>query len=131
MTFESDDSKDNIIIISSFDFDQDSYTKVLLIANYAMTMQEKRHECFALIDIDSQVYIAIDEDLTMQICNILDMKSIFLSKSRSIRDFNEELSKRLITYAIYFCLIVNDHRERTYSMLMTKLEAHKIIIEKS
>ena len=96
-----------------------------------MTMQENHHESFALIDIDSQIYIAIDENLTMQICDILDMKSILLFKSRSIRDFNEELSRHSITHAIYLCLIVNDHRERICSMLMTKLEAHKIIIEKS
>ena len=94
-------------------------------------MQEKRHKCFALIDIDSQVYIVIDENLTMQICDILNIKSIFLFKSRSIRDFNKELSRHLITHTIYFYLIVNDYRERTYSMLMTKLKVHKIIIEKS
>ena len=59
------------------------------------------------------------------------MKSILLSKSRSIKDFNKELSRHFITHIIYLYLIVNDYRERTYSILITKLKAHKIIIEKS
>ena len=59
------------------------------------------------------------------------MKSIFLFKSRSIKDFNKKLSRYFITHAIYSYLIVNDYRERRYSTFMIKLEAHKIIIKKS
>ena len=96
-----------------------------------MIMQKNHYKYSTLINIDSQVYIAIDENLTIQICDILNIKFIFLFKSRSIRNFNKKLSKYFITHAIYFCLIVNDYKKRIYFIFMTKLKAHKTIIEKS
>ena len=83
------------------------------------------------MNIKSQIYTIIDELLTLKICDVFNITSIFIFKFKSIRNFNNEFNKRLITYVIYSRFIVNEHTKRTYSMLFIKFNAHKIILKNS
>ena len=82
------------------------------------------------MNIESQIYTVINELLALKICNTLDIKSLFIFKSQLIREFNDELSKRLITHVIYSCLIVNDYMKQICSILLIRLNTHKIILNK-
>ena len=65
------------------------------------------------MNIESQIYTIIDELLALKVCDILDIKSLLIFKSQSIREFNDELSRRSITHIIYSHLTVNDYIKQT------------------
>ncbi len=60
----------------------------------------------------------------------LNIESILLANSRSLRAYNEQLAFNLITYAIYSTLIVNEYVEQIYSMLIVSLRNYRIIVDK-
>ena len=62
-----------------------------------------------LMNIELQIYIIINELLTLKIYDILSIESLLIFKSQLIREFNDELNRRLITHVIYFYLIVNNY----------------------
>lgn len=126
---DSDASIDEIVI-SSNAFDQESYDRFSLLVNCSLILLSKRYDFKILVNIDSQIYFAINEKMTNETCEFLDLESISLSRSRSMREFNEILSKKSITHVIYSFLIVNNHSKLTCSMLITQLNTHKIILEK-
>jgi len=54
-----------------------------------------------------------------------------LIKAKSIREFNDHYAKKLITHVIYSNLTVQDHMIDTASMLITQLNQHQMILEKT
>ena len=83
-----------------------------------------------MIDIDFIAYSIIDEKLALNMCKRLDIISLTLSSSRSVREYDERLTSYQITYAIYSTIIIDEHVKHTTFMLMTKLESNRIILEK-
>ncbi len=64
------------------------------------------------------------------ICEKLNIESILLANSRSLRAYNEQLALNSIIYVIYSTLIINEYVEQIYSMLIMSLRNHRIIIDK-
>jgi len=60
----------------------------------------------------------------------LNIESILLANSRSLRAYNEQLALNFIIYVIYSTLIVNEYVEQICSMLIVSLENHRIIVDK-
>ncbi len=85
----------------------------------------------SLIDIKAADYLFIDEVITQIVCDQLQIKSLTLIKAKSIREFNDHYAKKLITYVIYLNLTVQDHMIDTVSMLITWLDQHQMILEKT
>jgi len=54
-----------------------------------------------------------------------------LTKTKSIREFNDHYAKKLITHVIYLNLTIQDHTVDIASMLITQLKQHQIILEKT
>ena len=64
------------------------------------------------------------------ICEKLNIESILLANSRSLKAYNEQLALNFITYVIYSTLIVNEYVKQIYLMLIVPLGNHPIIIGK-
>ena len=71
----------------------------------------------------------IDESLMSELCERFDIQSISLSKSKSIRLYDEISDRKSITYALYTLIMIQEHKNEMMSLLITCLEQHKIIIE--
>jgi len=84
-----------------------------------------------LIDIEATDYSFIDELIAQNVCNYLQIKSLSLIKLKSIKEFDDHYVKKLITHAIYLNLTVQDHMKRFVFMLITRLDQHQMILEKT
>ncbi len=52
-------------------------------------------------------------------------------KAKSIQEFNNHYAKKLITHVIYLNLIIQSHTIEIASMLITRLDQHQMIFEKT
>jgi len=85
----------------------------------------------SLIDTEAADYSFIDELIAQNVCDHLQIKFLSLIKLKSIREFNDHYAKKLITHAIYLNLTVQDHIKHFISMLITQLNQHQMILEKT
>jgi len=58
------------------------------------------------------------------------IQSISLIKEKLIRDYDEKISKKIITHKILFNLIIESHKKLTVSMLITDINHHEVILNK-
>ncbi len=52
-------------------------------------------------------------------------------KEKLIRDYDEKLIKKIITYKILFILIVNNYKKSFILMLIINIKHYEIILKKS
>ncbi len=84
-----------------------------------------------MIDTEAADYSFIDELITQNVCDHLQIESLTLIKAKLIWEFNDYYAKKLITHVIYLNLTVQDHTIDTTSMLITQLNQHQMILEKT
>ncbi len=84
-----------------------------------------------MIDIEAADYSFIDEVIAQIVRDQLQIESLTLIKAKSIREFNDYSAKKLITHVIYSNLTVQDHTIDTASILITRLDQHQMILEKT
>ncbi len=65
------------------------------------------------------------------VCDQLQIESLTLIKAKSIQEFDNHYAKKLITHVIYSNLTVQDHTIDTAFMLITQLNQHQMILEKT
>ncbi len=109
----------------------DSFASKSLTTECVLSSNEISYSLKSLIDIEAADYSFIDEVITQIVCDQLQIKSLTLIKAKSIREFNDHYAKKLITHVIYLNLTVQDHTIDTASMLITRLDQHQIILEKT
>ena len=80
-----------------------------------------------LLDTGATGYAFIDEKAARLVCQKLNIAPIRLSYPRHVRCFNGEDAKP-ITHAIYPALTVQDHKEITAPLLITKIGEHSLIL---
>ena len=74
----------------------------------------------SLVNCDCiEVYIVINEVIVFEICERLQIESYFLFKSKSLREYDDQLVKRPITYYLLPTLKIQGHKEKSYSILIT------------
>jgi len=83
----------------------------------------------ALIDTEVIGMTFIDESLVPELCERFDIQPIPLSKSKSIRSFDETSDRKSIIYALYTLITIQGHKDEMMPLLITRLDQHKIIIE--
>ena len=108
----------------------DSFSKRFLIINCTLFFDDNQHRLEALIDIDVIKYAFIDRKIAQLVCNMLNMKSVSLLKSKSLIEFDDRYVSS-ITHVIYFKLTIDLHFEFTIFMLIIDLNNHSIILNKS
>jgi len=84
----------------------------------------------SLIDSDSIIYTIIHSNLVDKVCEKLKIQSISLAKKKLIRNYDEKISKKIITYKILLNLIIESHKKLTVSMLIADINHHEVILSK-
>ncbi len=65
----------------------------------------------------------------LKLCECFDIQSVLLSKSKLIQSYNKTRDRKLITYALYTSVIIQKHKNKIMSLLITHLKQHKLIID--
>ncbi len=130
MTFIKDAMKD-VLISSTTSMLNDSFVSESLTIECILSSNEISYSLKLLIDIEAVDYSFIDEVIAQIVCDQLQIESLTLIKAKSIREFDDHYAKKLITHVIYSNLTVQDHTIDTASMLITRLNQHQMILEKT
>ncbi len=109
----------------------DSFASESLTIECVLSSNEIDYSLKSLIDIKAADYSFINEVITQIVCNQLQIESLTLIKVKSIREFNDHYAKKLITHAIYLNLTIQDYTIDIASMLITRLNQHQMILEKT
>ena len=109
----------------------DSFAFESLTIEYVLSNNEISYSLKSLIDIEAADYSFIDEVIAQIIYNQLQIEFLTLIKAKSIQEFDNHYVKKLITHVIYLNLTVQDHTIDTASMLITRLNQHQMILEKT
>ncbi len=130
MTFIKDVMKD-VLISSTMSSSNDFFASKSLTIECILSSNEISYSLKSLIDTEAADYSFIDELIAQNVCDYLQIKSLSLIKLKSIREFDDHYAKKLITHAIYLNLTVQDHMKHFISMLITWLNQHQMILEKT
>ncbi len=109
----------------------DLFASKSLTTECILSSNEINYSLKSLIDTEAADYSFIDELIAQNVCNHLQIKSLTLIKAKSIREFDDHYAKKLITHVIYLNLTVQDHTIDTAFMLITQLNQHQMIFEKT
>ncbi len=121
----------DVLISSTMSMSNDSFASESLTIECVLSSNEISYSLKSLIDIEAADYSFIDEVIAQIVCNQLQIESLTLIKAKSIREFNDHYAKKLITHVIYLNLTVQDHTIDITSMLITWLNQHQMILEKT
>ncbi len=130
MTFIKDAMKD-VLISSTMSMSDDSFASESLTTECVLSNKEISYSLKSLIDIEAANYSFIDEVIAQIVSDQLQIELLTLIKAKSIREFDDHYAKKLIIHAIYLNLTVQDHTIDIASMLITRLNQHQIILEKT
>jgi len=109
----------------------DSFASESLITECVLSSNEISYSLKSLIDIEAADYSFIDEVIAQIVCDQLQIELLTLIKAKSIQEFDDYYAKKFITHAIYSNLTVQDHMIDTAFMLITQLDQHQMILEKT
>ncbi len=109
----------------------DFFASKSLTTECVLFSNEISYSLKSLIDTEAADYSFIDELIAQNVCDHLQIESLPLIKLKSIREFDDHYAKKLITHAIYLNLTVQDHMKRFVFMLITWLDQHQMILEKT
>ncbi len=120
-----------MLISSTTSMSDDSFASESLTIECVLSSNEISYSLKSLIDIEAADYSFIDEVIAQIVCDQLQIESLTLIKAKSIREFDDHYAKKLITHVIYLNLTVQDHTIDTAFMLITRLDQHQMILEKT
>jgi len=121
----------DVLISSTMSMSDDSFASESLTIKCVLSSNEISYLLKLLIDIEAADYSFIDEVIAQIVCDQLQIESLTLIKAKSIREFDDYYAKKLIIHAIYSNLTVQDHTIDMTSMLITRLDQHQMILEKT
>jgi len=130
VTFIKDVMK-NVLISLTMSSSNDLFASKSLTTECVLSSNEISYLLKSLIDTEAADYSFINELIAQNVYDHLQIKSLPLIKLKSIRKFNNHYAKKLIIHAIYSNLTVQDHMKRFTSMLITRLDQHQMILEKT
>ena len=108
----------------------DFFIKRLLIINCTLSFNDNKHKLKTLINIDAIDYAFIDKEIAQLVCNMLNIKLVFLLKSKFLIEFDDRQFSSII-HVIYFKLTIDLHFELIAFLLIIDLNNHSIILNKS
>jgi len=109
----------------------DFFTSESLTTKCVLSSNKINYSLKSLIDIKAADYSFIDEVIAQIVCDQLQIESLTLIKAKSIQEFDDHYVKKLIIHAIYSNLTVQDHTIDMTFMLITRLNQHQMILEKT
>ncbi len=120
-----------MLISSTTSMSDDFFASESLTTEYVLSSNEISYSLKSLINIEAADYSFINEVIAQIVCDQLQIESLTLIKVKSIREFDDHYAKKLITHVIYLNLTVQDHTIDTAFMLITQLNQHQMILEKT
>jgi len=130
VTFIKGAMKD-VLISSTTSSSNDLFASKPLTTECVLSSNEISYSLKSLVDTEAADYSFIDELTAQNVCDHLQIESLSLIKSKSIRRFDDHYAKKLIIHAIYSNLTVQDYMKRSVPMLITRLSQHQMILEKT
>ncbi len=109
----------------------DFFASESLTTECVLSSNEISYSLKSLIDIEAADYSFIDKVTAQIVCNQLQIEFLTLIKAKSIWEFDDHYAKKLIIHVIYLNLTVQDHMIDIASMLITWLNQHQMILEKT
>jgi len=109
---------------------KENYFEKSFLINIHLISQNQSFSLRSLIDSDSVIYMIIHSNLVNEVCKKLKIQPISLTKEKLIRDYDEKISKKIITHKILLNLIIESHKKLIVSMLITDIDHHKVILSK-
>jgi len=122
---------EEMLISSTTSMSDDPFAPESLTTECVLSSNEISYSLKSLIDIEAADYSFIDEVIAQIVCDQLQIEPLTLIKAKSIREFDDHYAKKFITHAIYSNLTVQGHTVGTASMLITRLDQHQMILEKT
>ncbi len=109
----------------------DLFASKSLTTECVLSSNEISYSLKSLIDTEAADYSFIDELIAQNVYDHLQIEFLTLIKAKSIQEFDDHYAKKLIIHVIYLNLTVQDHMIDTASMLITWLNQHQMILEKT
>ncbi len=121
----------DVLISSMMSMSNDSFASESLTTKCVLSSNEISYSLKSLIDIKAAEYSFINEVIAQIVCDQLQIEPLTLIKTKSIREFNDHYAKKFITHVIYLNLTVQNHTIEIASILITQLDQHQMILEKT
>jgi hypothetical protein len=115
--------------IDVFNFEDNLFDDKSIIVECTLEL-DNEYIIKAMINNDCTDYSFIDIDIAREVCELLNIASLKLNKSREVKDYDDRRDKD-ITHVIYSFMIIQNHIESSTFMMIIKLDQHFIILEKS
>ncbi len=109
--------------------EENYFEKSFLIDAYLIS-QNQFFNLHLLINSDSVAHTLIHANLVNKVCEKLEIQFISLTKEKLIRNYDEKISKKIITHKILLNLIIESHKKLTVSMLIADIDHHEVILSK-
>ena len=109
----------DVLISSTMSSSNNFFVLKSLTTECVLSSDEISYSLKSLIDTEAADYSFINELIAQNVCDHLQIESLFLIKLKSIREFDDYYTKKLITHAIYLNLTIQDYMKRFISMLIT------------
>ena len=77
-----------------------------------------------------KTYIVINKIIVPEICERLQIESYSLFKFKSLREYDGQLIKKPITHCLLSILRIQDHKEKSCSILIIQLRHYNLILKK-
>jgi hypothetical protein len=124
-------NKQNIKIlkIDVFNFEDSFFDDKSIIVECILEL-DNEYNIKAMIDNDCIDYSFIDIDIAHRVCEVLNISSSKLNKSREVKKYDERRNKNII-HVIYSFMTIQDHTKNSIFMMIIKLDQHFIILKKS
>jgi len=122
-------TESDILIFCFTSMSDDSFDFKPFTVDVTLSSLEKIFRSLALINTEVTDMTFINESLMSELCERFDIQSISLSKSKSIQSYDEISGRKSITHALYTSIMIQEHKNEMMSLLITRLDQHKIIIE--
>jgi len=109
---------------------EENYFEKSFLIDAHLILQNQFFNLRSLINSDSVAHTLIYTNLVNKVCEKLEIQSISLIKEKLIKDYDEKISKKIITHKILLNLIIKSHKKLTVSMLITDINHHEVILSK-
>ncbi len=109
---------------------EENYFEKSFLIDVFLNSQNRSFSLRSLIDSDSVAHMLIHANLVNRVCKKLEIQPISLVKKKLIRDYDEKISKKIITHKILLNLIIESHKKLTVSMLIADIDHHEVILSK-
>jgi hypothetical protein len=122
-------SEHDVLEIDVFNFEDILFDDKSIIVECILKL-DNEYIIKAMIDNDCIDYSFIDIDIAQKVCDSLSINSLKLNKSREVKSYDERRNKDM-THVIYSFMTIQNHTKSFIFMMITKLNQHLIILEKS